>query len=130
MSNSLFQEGEIMFTWQNGQLVVSIEWVDVQYIALVINVVYGYITHLHSLKEINEWNQEDEGHHLTIGQQKLALLLIYRLFLNFPIRLVAVIMGILFIMTSVVSATRVMSNPVFVWGWQWHEPPCNIAAFR
>ncbi|MHA2279605.1 MAG: hypothetical protein ACXAC5_01755 [Promethearchaeota archaeon] len=113
---------------------------------LVVNAVYGYLTHLHSLPGIRRHNKRvlEKWHSLKpgakdhcmktipkeekgLGNEDLVQTLLYRLFLSLPIRIISFALGIIGVVLIFAATLRLRSNEPLCWGWMWHLPPERLA---
>lgn len=143
-------------SFQDGSLTVNVDfstwtfWGSVLRF-VIFSAIYGYITHLHSLFGLKRHNAEvmkkfgclcptheitpirtTTGRKLSASEKGLeglgfSFLLFYRLFLNLPVRIVALILGFIFVGLEFLATFRIASNVVFSWGWHWHMTASQIA---
>lgn len=123
-------------------------------IALGVSAVYGIVTHARSLVQISRWNKRMDArfdvelkgwkmdnptgdstrygyptrNDMTKKLQEWGLvpMALYRLFLNLPIRVVTMTIGVIGMMMLFGCSGKMRMNPLLRWGWGWTLPPRQL----
>lgn len=110
----------------DGKLVLNFENIQYWHYVIgiaVISVIYGYITHLHSVTQIHKYNKISTD---PISDPEIVLLLLTRTIIGLPWRILLLCVGILSLILLSIGKAQLRSNYVLNIAIQWHWKPHDI----
>ncbi len=109
-----------MIEYNDGQLTIALEnistWTWVV-ILLAANAVYGITTHIHSICEVKKFNKSVRS---PIGDGIMFWSLLYRMFINLPVRIACVPLGLVTWFVILASAGKSRMNDIWRCAARWH----------
>ena len=109
-----------MIEYNDGQLTIALEnvspltWVIIVFAA---NAIYGIVTHIHSIREVKKYNNNVRN---PIGDDIMFWTFIYRMFINLPVRITCVPLGLVTWFIVLVSAGKSRMNDIWRCATRWH----------
>ncbi len=114
--------------FENGSLTVTLpelsafQW----YHAFWITGIYGFVTHMKSLPAIHRYNKKHDGRWVLCSAE-LFIILLGRLTIALPLRILIGVAGVVWIFFSFVSTgVPAIKNDALKRAWQWHSKPNQL----
>jgi len=96
---------------------------------LVCNAIYGLFTHWVSLPAIKRYNRALSAENCSrnrLGSGMLVGALLSRMTVQLPLRIIALILGLLFWGVGLIASFESSTNEFLQFGWEWHYDPENL----